>query len=198
MSINKSDNVNKEYLKDVAVLSKIDIKKVMEDTVKSTVKELRVNRLLKEGTNYTKKVELLLYNYETLKEAVIQKEEDIKYLEKHGMKEKSKSVVFYQSGGREISKEDKYIELKESYKRDIQETERNIKKIENALGKIKKDKYYRIIELKYLNPEEKRMRTDEEVAEEIGVDRKTIIRNRKRLLNKLIIIFFPESIGEIM
>lgn len=198
MSINKSDNVNKEYLKDAAVLSKIDIKKVMEDTVKSTVKELRVNRLLKEGTNYTKKVELLLYNYETLKEAVIQKEEDIKYLEKHGMKEKSKSVVFYQSGGREISKEDKYIELKESYKRDIQETERNIKKIENALGKIKKDKYYRIIELKYLNPEEKRMRTDEEVAEEIGVDRKTIIRNRKRLLNKLIIIFFPESIGEIM
>lgn len=190
--------INEVYMKEAVVASNIDIAKVMEDTAKCVVEELRVRRLLKEGINYTKKVELLLYNYLNLKDALVQKEEDIKYLEEYGLKEKSKSVVFYQTGSGGISKEDKYIELKESYKRDIQETERNIKKIENALGKIKKDKYYRIIELKYLNTEDNRIRTDEDIAEEIGVERRTVIRNRKRLINKLITIFFPESIGDLM
>ena len=108
--------INEVYMKEAVVASNIDIAKVMEDTAKCVVEELRVRRLLKEGINYTKKVELLLYNYLNLKDALVQKEEDIKYLEEYGLKEKSKSVVFYQTGSGGISKEDKYIELKESYK----------------------------------------------------------------------------------
>lgn len=196
--MSKNKKTNETYIKETVVASNIDIEKVIEDTAKCVVEELRVRRFLKEGINYTKKVELLLYNYLTLKDALVQKEEDIKYLDEHGLKEKSKSVVFYQTSSGRVSKEDKYIELKESYKRDIQETERSIRKIDNALEKIKKDKYYSIIELKYLKADEDKLKTDEEIAEKLECDRKTVARNRKRILNKLTTIFFPESIREIM
>lgn len=196
--MSKNKKINETYIKETVVASNIDIEKVIEDTAKCVVEELRVRRFLKEGINYTKKVELLLYNYLTLKDALVQKEEDIKYLEEHGLKEKSKSVVFYHTSSGGVSKEDKYIELKESYKRDIQETERSIRKIDNALEKIKNDKYYSIIELKYLKADEDKLKTDEEIAEKLECDRKTIARNRKRILNKLTTIFFPESIREIM
>ena len=88
------------------------------------------------------------------------------------------------------------LQLKEKYIREKIETERDLKRIDNALDKIKNDKYFDIIQLKYLNKEDDKLNTDEEIAERINKERRTIIRNRKRLINKLITIFFPESIKD--
>lgn len=175
----------------------INIKDTIEETVKKVVEELKSNNMIKREMNYYKRVELLLYNYENLKDAVKQKEEDIEYIDKHGLPERSKSIVVYSSAGG-VSKEDRYVELKERYKREKIETERDLKRIDNALDKIRKDKYFDIIKLKYLNAEEDKIATDELLAEKFNKERITIIRNRKRLINKLITILFPESIKEVI
>lgn len=178
-----------------------EIKKVIDNTAAVVAKEviegLKSNNMLRKEMSYHRKVELLLYNYENLKDAVKQKEEDIEYITVHGLPESSKSIVIYsRSGG--TSKEDRYLQLKERYQREKFETERDIKRIDNALDKIRKDKYFDIIKLKYLNVEEEKIKTDEQLAEEFGKDRKTIARNRKRLINQLITILFPESLKDVM
>ena len=177
----------------------IDIKEIIENTAKetarATVSEMRINNMVRKELTYYKRVELLLYNYENLKEAIKQKEEDIEYIDKNGLPEKSGSIVVYSTVGG-VSKEDRYLELKERYIREKIETERDLKRIDNALDKIRDDKYFNIIQLKYLNKEEDKLNTDEEIAERINKERRTIIRNRKRLINKLITIFFPESIKD--
>lgn len=177
----------------------IKIKEIIENTAKetarATISEMRINNMVRKELTYYKRVELLLYNYENLKEAIKQKEEDIEYIDKNGLPESSKSIVVYSSAGG-VSKEDRYLELKEKYIREKIETERDLKRIDNALDKIKNDKYFDIIQLKYLNKEDDKLNTDEEIAERINKERRTIIRNRKRLINKLITIFFPESIKD--
>lgn len=179
--------LNKEIL--------VCINKTSERTAKEIVEELKKQRLLKNNISFYKKTEILLYNYETLKKAVEQKDEDIKYIQEHGLPERSKSIVFYSTSSGSISAEERYLELIERYQLEKAETERDIKKIENALDKVRNDKYFKIIELKYLKQTAK---TDEEIAEIMGKDRTTISRNRKRLINSIKTILFPESIKELL
>lgn len=173
------------------------IKKTIDATAKTVVDTLKNSNMIKNEISYYKRVEILLYNYGNLKDAVKQKQEDIDYIDKEGLPGKSTSVVVYTSGGK-MNAGDRYLELKESYQRAIEETTRDIKRIENAIDKIREDKYFKIISFKYLNKEDERVGTDEAIAEKLGKDRKTIVRNRKRLINKLVTIFFPESIREVM
>lgn len=182
-----------------------NVKKTIEKTIDSKsvdiadiiIKKLNTSNRIKKDIPFYKRVELLLYNYENLKEAVIQKEEAIKDLEEYGLPEKSKSIVVYSSVGGS-SQQDRYSELKEKYKLEKMETERDLKRIDNALDKIKDDKYFDIIKYKYLNQEERKISTDEELAEKLDKDRRTIIRNKKRLINKLVTILFPESLKEVL
>lgn len=179
------------------------IELVSKGAAEEVIKILTDNKLVKvaetngkKELSYYKKVEILLYNYENLKEAIKQKEEDIENLEKYGLKEKSCSVVVYSSAGGN-PEADRYLELKNKYIIEKLEIERDLKRIDNALDKIRKDSYFDIIQLKYLNTEEER-KTDEELAVYLEKDRKTITRNRKRLLNKLVTILFPQSLRKIM
>lgn len=178
---------------------KIDINRAIELTAKETaravVSEMRNNNLIKREFSYYKRVELLLYNYENLKDAILQKEEDIEQIEKYGLPEKSKSITYYSSTSGNVSGEERYLQLIEKYKIDKLETERDLSRIDKALEKIRGDKYYKIIETKYLKKGKDSMR-DEDIAEQLNVDRTTITRNRKRLMNKLITIFFPESVKD--
>lgn len=135
-----------------------------EKAAKQVIEQLKKQRLLKADMNFYKKTEILLYNYEKLKLAVMQKEEDIKYIEENGLPERSKSIVFFSTAAGNVSAGDRYVELIEKYKVEIAETERDITRIENAINKVKSDKYFKIIELKYLKQEAK---TDEEMARNI-------------------------------
>lgn len=182
-----------------------NVKKTIENTIEDksidiameVVKVLNASNKIKKDMPYYKRVELLLYNYENLKEAIKQKEEDIKELEIFGLREKSKSIVMYCTA-KGNSKEDRYTELKEKYSYEKLETERMLRRIDNALDKIKDDKYFDIIKYKYLNKEEDKVNTDDELGEILNKDRTTILRNRNRLINKLVTILFPESIKHII
>ena len=182
-----------------------NVKKTIENTIEDksidiameVVKVLNASNKIKKDMPYYKRVELLLYNYENLKEAIKQKEEDIKELELFGLREKSKSIVTYGTA-KGSSQEDRYTELKEKYRYEKLETERMLKRIDNALNKIKDDKYFDIIKYRYLSKEEDKKNTDDALAEALNKDRTTILRNRNRLINKLITILFPESIKYII
>lgn len=182
-----------------------NVRKTIEKTIDSksidiadkVIEKLNNSNKIKIEMPYYKRVELLLYNYENLKEAVKQKEEAIAELDKYGLPERSKSIVMYSSAGGS-SQADRYSELKEKYKIEKMETERYLKRIDNALDKIRDDKYFGIIQYKYLNEDKEKITTDEELADKLNRDRKTITRNKKRLINKLMTILFPESISEVM
>ena len=182
-----------------------NVRKTIEKTIDSksidiadkVIEKLNNSNKIKIEMPYYKRVELLLYNYENLKEAVKQKEDAIAELDKYGLPERSKSIVMYSSAGGS-SQADRYSELKEKYKIEKMETERDLKRIDNALYKIRDDKYFGIIQYKYLNEDKEKITTDEELADKFNRDRKTITRNKKRLINKLMTILFPESISEVM
>lgn len=170
-----------------------EVIKILTD--KKLVKAVELNN--RKELSYYKKVEILLYNYENLKEAIKQKEEDIENLEKYGLKEKSCSIVIYSSAGGN-PEVDRYLELKNRYIIEKLEIERDLKRIENALDKIINDEYFEVIRLKYLNGEEYKIKTDEDIAVYLEKDRSTITRQRKRLINKLVTILFPQSIRELI
>lgn len=185
--INKNVEKSVEKAIDNKVISIADI----------IVERLRSSNLLKDELSYYRRVELALMNLNALKEAVKQKDEELEDLEKYGLPEKSKSIVIYSSsGGSTVG--DRYIEKRKKILTEKAETERDIEKIEKALNKIRGDKYFEIIKMKYLDKREDEKITDEDIAEALGRDRTTIIRNKKRLINKLKIIMFPQSIKEIL
>ena len=142
----------------------ININKIIKDTAKQTAKEtieeFKNSRMIKREISYYRKIELLLYNYNNLKEAIKQKDEDIEHIKIHGLPQKSKSIVIYQTGGGSISGEDRYLQLIEKYGVEKLETERDLARIRNAINKIKKDKYFDIIQYKYLNEEATRISRD--------------------------------------
>lgn len=160
-------------------------------TADDVINKLKNNNLLKSNTNYYQKTELLLYNYPKLKLAVKQKQEDIDYIEKNGLPEKSKSIVFYSTANKNMSGADRYLELIEKYKAEKLETERDIQRIEAALNKVKDDKYFEIINLKYFQGLK-----EEDIAVKLEKDVSTINRNKKKLINAIKVILFPESIKE--
>lgn len=171
------------------------IVKTAKETAKEVIQELRNSKMIKNEMSYFKKVELLLYNYNNLKAALKQKDEDIKYIKDHGLPQKSGSIVVYQTSGGNISGQDRYMNLIEKYELEKLETLREIKRIENALDKIKNDRYYPIIKLKYLSDHKERY-NEERIAEKLDKDRSTITRNKSRLINTMKTILFPESIRE--
>ena len=66
-----------------------------------------------------------------------------------------------------------------------------ILKTENALKFIKKDKYYRIIELKYFENY-----SVEEICNELNISEKTFRSHRNRLIDSLSLYLFPKEILE--
>lgn len=183
----------------------IDIKKVnkfiqktAEETAKGMIEELKNKNMLKKEMSYYKRVEILLYSYNSLKEAIKQKDEDIEDIKLHGLPKKSGSVVIYSTSGGGVSEEERCQQLIEKYSKEKKETERDIDRIDRALSKIKNDKYYDIIHIKFFEECEEDKATDEYIAAKINKDRSTVTRNRKRLMNKLITIIFPESVRDII
>lgn len=178
------------------------INRTAERTAEEVVVRLKNKNMLKNPLTYFRKVEIILYNYNNLKEAVKEKDEAIKEIKQYGIPSKSKSVTCFSATASNNTQADRYLDLIEKYEFEKKETLRELKRIDKALSKVKKDKYYIILDIFYINKnklvEEGKNYTYESLAEEMNVDRKTITRNKYRLVNKLATILFPESIHELM
>jgi hypothetical protein len=168
------------------------INRTSEQTAEKVIMELKKKGLMKKNNQTAfQKTEQLLYNYKNFKNAVALKEEEIEIIKKHGLREKSKSVVIL-TGSNGINTdsvmekvEDKINSISES----IMVTKKFINIIDSALMEIKSDGYYKLIELKYFEG-----KTHEEIAYIFDKDVSTITRNKNRLVNKLKIILFSDDV----
>lgn len=161
----------------------------LEEAIKKAVNEgIKAGYIIRknEVTNYHRKTEKLLYSYNDLKASVINYKEEVEELDRYGLKDKSKSIVYMPSGSRLSREEILDARIQDLYYK-IQTTEREIKKIDNALETIKDDDWYGIIELKYF-----KNISDIDISEldEFKCDPSTIRRHKNRLINKIAIRLF--------
>jgi len=171
-----------------------EYKRLIAEIIKETIVTVRQHNTEQYDKSYFQKTEKLLYNYPALKESIQQKEEELKYLDESGLPATSKSVITLSSRSTN-TESDRYMELKESYQRSKERTEWLIGRIDNALDTIRTDKYFFIIEEKYF-----KKTTNEKILEimdlkqyngtDIGISERTILRNKNRLIEKIVITLF--------
>lgn len=137
-----------------------------------------------------KETEAMLRSYSNYKIAIGKNMERIKDIEKNGLKETNgKKFVENVQGGLKKYEGIPEVEIEriEHLKEENLKMEKRMIRVENALLHIYEDKYYDIIPLKYF-----KNYTIEEIADELNVDRRTIGRNRTRLIKELQYNLFPE------
>ena len=135
-----------------------------------------------------KETEAMLRAYSNYKIAIRKNMERIKDIEKNGLKEtKRKKFVENVQGGLKKYEGIPEVEIEriEHLKEENLKMEKRIIRVENALLHICED--YDIIPLRYF-----KNYTIEEIADELNVDRRTIGRNRTRLIKELQYNLFPE------
>ena len=151
------------------------------------VEKLKTNQ----KNDYYKETEAMLRAYPNYKLTIKKNNERIQDILKNGIGEQKKSVnndVRVQGGKIEFKGIPEIeIEKIEHLKSENLKEEKRIIRVDNALIHIENDPYFEIIDLKYF-----KNWTIEEIADEIGVDRKTIGRNRTRLIKELQFNLFPE------
>jgi RNA polymerase sigma factor (sigma-70 family) len=158
-----------------------EITKVFREEIRKLVKEQT------KAKQYSKSVyqmtEKLLYTYPALKLKIEMDTEELS-AGNITLPERSHDVVKYRSGGAGFLA----IEIQdriEDAKRRLERTELQVRKIEKALGIIKKDDYYLAIELKYFDK-----LTLAQIAERFDCDESTISRHNQRLVNEIGVMLF--------
>lgn len=161
-----------------------------EEVLRKFVSMLKREGMIRDNRmNAFQKTEQLLYRRNDFADAVNTKKDQIKELKKHGLKRQSKSITKYGAGSGEVKTEQEKLENKiEAIESAIDDTEQYIKIIDDALDKLKNDKFYEIIPMKYFKG-----MTHEEIGEVFEVDTSTIGRNKNRLIKKLSIQLFPDD-----
>lgn len=159
------------------------------DIVKIVLVELEKRGLIKQNDNTFKNVELLLYNYEAIKDSIKEREEQIKDLKTYGIKEKSSSITTIVENVQKQSKNELIDNAIESLQQHIFRTKVFIKYIDKIIKKLEKDEYYPIIKLKYFKG-----KSIEEIAEILKKDSSTISRNKNRLINELKPLLLPNEV----
>ena len=153
-------------------------KKILRDELQKVFKKPVAQRSM---STY-QMTERILYSYEALKIKIASDKEELQNEQPIHMPRRSCDIVKFSSGTSFLAME---IQDKiEERKRSMERTEREVRRIENALATIRDDEYYEVIELKYFQ-----QMTDEDIAEDMQCDRTTVTRHRKRLLNRLEIMF---------
>lgn len=176
-------NANEKVITDI-------IDKTADKAAKKTVIELKKTGMLKEEKTPYQKVEYLLYNYNSFKRGVENKQDRINDIKEHGLGQKSKSITSFGGSGATLEYEDIIKEQISSIQRSINSTERGIKNIDDALARIKDYRYVEIIDMWYFKNKNR-----DEIAEHLGIDASTVSRNKKKLINELSILLFA---GEVL
>ena len=161
--------------------------KDIDGIANKVVEKLKTNQ----KNDYYKETEAMLKAYPNYKLTIERNNERIQEILKNGIGEQKKSVnndvrvkggIVEFKGIPEIE-----IEKIEHLKAENLKIEKRIIRIDNALIHIENDPYFEIIDVKYF-----KNWTIEEIAEKLNVDRRTIGRNRTRLVKSMQYDLFPE------
>ena len=173
------------------VLNLIDC--TVKRAVSETVTEMKRQSLIIENKQTPfQKTETLLFNYNHFKEAIRDKEEQIREIKEMGLSKKSKSITSFSGGSGYIevkSDMEKAEEKIEMIEFSIKTTRNFIKIIDDAVSALKDDRYYELIRMRYFEG-----LTREEIAEYFDCDVSTVNRNKNRLINLLQIRLFSDEV----
>lgn len=159
------------------------------EIIKLILIELEKRGLIKNNDNTFKNVELLLYNYNSLKDSIKDREEQIKDLKTYGIQEKSTSVTSIIENVQKQSKSELIENAINSLEQHIYRTKVFIRYIDRVIKKLEEDEYYPIIKLKYFKG-----KNIEQIAEIMNKDTSTISRNKNRLINELRPLLLPNDV----
>lgn len=123
-----------------------------------------------------------LYALPTLRKKLEDDTEYLAQLQTVGAPERSRCIVRNSRGGRRLDKDEILEALINDIKSKIEADRHEIRTMEDALCEIDSDEYYPVIDCKYF----RRMK-DADIAEMLFCDPTTVWRNRKRLLDRLIV-----------
>lgn len=160
-----------------------------KNIIKNVLEELEKFGYLKRKSDAFKNTESILYNYNTLKETINQRKEQIKEFKKYGLPKKSKDIKIYSGYGIKIEENDLLDTTIKNLEKTIVKTKVMIKYLDSVLSKFKKDPYYDLIKLKYFDK-----KTMEDIASYFEKDVSTINRNKNRLINELKVYLMPNDI----
>lgn len=159
------------------------------EIIKLMLIELEKRGLIKNNDNTFKNVELLLYNYNSLKDSIKDREEQIKDLKTYGIQEKSSSITMIAENVQKQTKNELIENAIDSLNQHIYRTRVFLRYIEKVIKRLENDEYYPIIKLKYFKG-----KSIEQISEIMGKDTSTISRNKNRLINELRPLLLPNDV----
>lgn len=160
-----------------------------KELTRVVLKELEAMGMLKRKNDVFKNTESVLYNYNTIKETISQRRNQINDLKKYGLPKKSKSITSVSQNTVVIEENDLLDLTIKNIEKSIIKTKVILNYIDNILSKFKSDPYYEILRLKYFDK-----KTHEEIAEYYKKDVATVSRNKNRLINEIKVYLMPNDI----
>lgn len=164
---------------------KINIHKIIEQTVRKVIKEgifIGAEKAKAEPQNAFQQTEVRLYAYSALKENIEKYNKDIEDLDKEDPSKSKSIVVFSAVGGGRLTPKEIQEGRKLMLQAKIYRDQSEIDEINLALVTIEQDEYYGIISKKYFEG-----KSDDEIAEGLSCDPRTVRRNKKKLVRKIAI-----------
>lgn len=163
----------------------MDEKKIEKIVDKCLDRKLKpYNAIVEEKSTY-KKVEDILRKYDRFKKRIIYLENNLENI----ILKKNSTISGLGGHSFEYKSDlEKKEDIREQNKKLIARYQEIIDLADQGLEEIKKDKYYKIIELRYFEKE-----MIENISEKLNVSERSVKRHRNRLISELCTILFPEE-----
>lgn len=152
-----------------------------------------INLTIHHGKSAYEKTETLLNHYNAFKRVLANRDLEIDNLRKHGVPQESRSIVQYQ-GNRTVqthgirSVQETVDTAIRTVQDSVQTTVQMVAHIESSMALLKYDPYYKILEMQYFEG-----RTQEDIASYFKCSQVNISKNKKRLIEELSLIMFPDQ-----
>lgn len=168
------------------------IKETAKFTAEELLERLKTGKFLRDNKKTAfQKTEQLLYNYQSFKDVIADKEEQIKAIIDSGRPKRSKDITNFSvgAGAEYLSELEKDEDKIEQIRNSIAITKHYIAIVDRELEKLSHDSYYDLIRLLYFEG-----KTQEDAAEYFECERTTIWRHKQRLVSKLRVMLFSDDV----
>ena len=172
------------------------LKQASVEGARTAIKEMKKQNMFKSGMDAYQKTEYLLKNYNEIKAAIRERDEQIREIERFGTRKKSSSVTTYPGGTRSSVKDDyeKADEQIDMLRKQNEKTNMLLNRLDTILAEMTDEPYFDVIPMLYMDGKKY-----EVIAGELGVSTYTVSNTRKKLLNRIKIkLFVDDVIDEIM
>lgn len=166
------------------------IEKASAEGAKAAIREVRKQKLYRDGMDTYQKTEYILRNYKDFKRAIEERDEKISDIEKYGIKKKSCSITSYPGGTRSVTDDEQKAEEQIAVlQQQNAVTKRLIARVDEILKGLETEPYYQVIPMYYFEGKKY-----EVIAGELGISNATVSTCKKNLLNKIKILMFSDNV----